>query len=426
MNIHETFNKHKNNFLFFENKKIQDYKSAILSRFIEQNFDKKNNESLKNVSINKFFNFNYRYNISEEPSFTKKNKDGSYIIVLLNGQCEKYHDENIMIQNLFSKNENDYLNNNLSDKKDFFVDLNSLFLNSGFKLEVKNNKNVKIKITNIITEDNLTVFQRNYFICNDSSNVELIEEYENKNDAINNVYNILNLKKNSIFNHTIIQDNANDHNLILTTFSTCEENALYKQKCYNFSDGYVRNFHFSDLKETNSEVDLQGYFFLKGKNLSNNKTFVSHLAEDCKSNQVYKGILNDHSKATYFSNTYVDSIAQKTEGYQLSKGILLSEDSSFFSKPELKIYADDVKCSHGSTIGPIDENAIFYLRSRGMSKNAATKMIVSSFISEDINSIEDDNISEIIEKKLIRYLSQVKWIYWTLNLNFLYLKKIQI
>jgi len=119
-------------------------------------------------------------------------------------------------------------------------------------------------------------------------------------------------------------------------------------------------------------------------------------------------ILNDNSKATYFSNTYVDSVAQKTEGYQLSKGILLSENAHYFSKPELKIYADDVKCSHGSTIGPIDENAIFYLRSRGMSKNAATKMLVSSFINEDLNSIEDDNISEIIEKKLIRYLSQVK------------------
>ena len=86
---------------------------------------------------------------------------------------------------------------------------------------------------------------------------------------------------------------------------------------------------------------------------------LSHLAEDCKSNQVYKGILNDNSKATYFSNTYVDQVAQKTEGISLSKGILLSENASYFSKPELKIYADDVKCSHGSTIGPIDENAIF-------------------------------------------------------------------
>ena len=194
----------------------------------------------------------------------------------------------------------------------------------------------------------------------------------------------------------------------MTSHSSCKKDSFYKQRVYNFSDCYVRNFHFSELNEINSEVDLQGIFFLKENNTSNNKTFVKHTAEDCKSNQVYKGILNDKAKATYFSNTHVDSNAQKTEGYQLSKGILLSDNASYFSKPELKIYADDVKCSHGSTIGPIDENAIFYLRSRGMSKNAATKMLISSFINEEINSINDEQVSEAIQKKLVRYLSQVK------------------
>jgi len=199
-----------------------------------------------------------------------------------------------------------------------------------------------------------------------------------------------------------------NHNLIITTHSSCKKDSTYVQKVYNFSEGYVRNFHYSELIEANSEVDLQGIFFLKDNNTSNNKTFVKHLAEDCKSNQVYKGILNDRSKATYFSNTHVDQVAQKTEGYQLSKGILLSDNASYFSKPELKIYADDVKCSHGSTIGPIDENAIFYLRSRGISKIAATKILISSFINEELSSIDTQQMSEIIQKKLVRYLSKVK------------------
>ena len=408
MNIQETYKKNRKNLLFFDNENIEKYKLALLSRFNDNKFDKKNNESLKNISLKKFFDFRYKYNLPEDPSLTKLNKDGQYTIVLVNGQCEKFSDENISIQNINSKNFNDYLNNELSTKNDFFIDLNSIFLNSGFKLEIKKNKNVRIKIINIVSEEGLTLFQRNYITCNAKSNVELIEEYENKNKAINNVFNIFNIEKDSKFNHIIIQDNMEDHNLILSTFTTCNEKALYKQRVYNFSDGYVRNFHFSDLLELNSEVDLQGYFFLKGSNSANNKTFVSHCAEDCKSNQVYKGILNDNSKATYFSNTHVDSIAQKTEGYQLSKGILLSENASYFSKPELKIYADDVKCSHGSTIGPIDENSIFYLRSRGMSKNSAIKMLVSSFINEDLSSIENEYVSGIIEKKLIRYLSQVK------------------
>ena len=93
--------------------------------------------------------------------------------------------------------------------------------------------------------------------------------------------------------------------------------------------------------------------------------------------------------------------------YQLSKGILLTDDCSFFSKPELRIFADDVKCSHGSTIGPVDESALYYLRSRGISKKEAMKMIISSFIEEDLKNL-DINIAEIISNNLSNYLSSLK------------------
>ena len=98
--------------------------------------------------------------------------------------------------------------------------------------------------------------------------------------------------------------------------------------------------------------------------------------------------------------------AQKTEGYQLSKGILLTDNCSFFSKPELRIFADDVKCSHGSTIGPVDESALYYLRSRGINKNQAMKMIISSFIEEDLEKL-DNNISERISINLSEYLKSL-------------------
>ena len=100
-----------------------------------------------------------------------------------------------------------------------------------------------------------------------------------------------------------------------------------------------------------------------------NKTHINHRVPNCVSSQRYKGILTDQAKASYLSKTFVNKVAQKTEAYQLSKGILLSDNSYFHSKPELRIFADDVKCSHGSTIGPIDGELLFYLRSRGLSKN---------------------------------------------------------
>ena len=116
--------------------------------------------------------------------------------------------------------------------------------------------------------------------------------------------------------------------------------------------------------------------------------------------------MNAHSKANYFSNTFVSENAQKTEGYQLSKGILLTDNCSFFSKPELRIFADDVKCSHGSTIGPVDESALYYLRSRGINKNVAMKMIISSFIEEDLKNL-DSSSAKIMSNYLSNYLKSL-------------------
>ena len=408
MNIQDIYKKNKKNIFFSDNEKVQIHREQLLNIFETDRFDKKNNESLKNINLQNFFDFKYKYTVSEETSVINNTQDSSYSIVTVNGQCTTFEDDKIEITKISDEDYNDFSKNNNIEKNDHFVNLNSLFLNSGFKIVIKKNNNIKIKISNIVTDDNLTIFQKNNFICEEGSSLNLIEEFENKNVSTSNILNVINLEKNSSLNHLVVQDNSSNHNLIITSHSSCKKEAIYNQRVYNFSDGYVRNFHFSELLEINSEADLQGIFFLQDNNTTNNKTLVKHLAEDCKSNQVYKGILNDRAKATYFSNTYVDQVAKKTEGYQISKGILLSDNASYFSKPELKIYADDVKCSHGSTIGPIDDNAIFYLRSRGMSKNAATKILISSFINEELNSIDDDYVSDLIQKKLIRYLGQVK------------------
>ncbi len=408
MNIQDNYTKNKKNIFFSENKAVQNHREKLINIFENDRFDKKNNESLKNINLKKFIDFNYKYLNPGETSVINNNQENNYSIVSVNGQCSSFKDDKIEITKILDEDYNDFSKNDTIENNDHFVNLNSLFLNSGFKILIKKNSNIKIKISNIITDDDLTIFQKNNYICEEGSSLNLIEEYENKNNSTSNILNVIKLEKNSKLNHFLIQDNSLNHNLIITSHSSCKKDSTYTQKVYNFSEGYVRNFHYSELIEANSEADLQGIFFLKDNNTSNNKTFVKHLAEDCKSNQVYKGILNDRSKATYFSKTHVDQVAQKTEGYQLSKGILLSDNASYFSKPELKIYADDVKCSHGSTIGPIDENAIFYLRSRGMSKIAATKILISSFINEELSNIDSEQMSEIIQKKLVRYLSKVK------------------
>ena len=407
MYIDKEYLENYKNLLFSDFEEVREERDNVLKKFVPIYFDKKNNESIKNVDNNKLANLNYNYKKPADVDSAIKNSNNSYTIKLFNGKCDNYKDENLEIKNIDSNDSKFFFNNKLANTSDFLIDLNSLFLNCGVKIIVSKNKNVDIKILNIVLEDGLTIFQKNLIICEEGSKVNLVEEYNNQNSSIHNIYNVFEVKKKSVLNQFVIQNNSKNHELYLSSYASCMKSSEYDQKVYNFSNGYVRNYHYSELVEENSTVSHIGFFFINSDNVSDNKTYVRHLAENCQSNQIYKGVLTDKSKANYFSNTYVDKIAQKTEGYQLSKGILLSKDSTYFSKPELRIFADDVKCSHGSTIGPIDENAIFYLRSRGINKNTAIKMIISSFINDDLENISNEQIKSIVNKNLNKFLDNI-------------------
>ena len=136
-----------------------------------------------------------------------------------------------------------------------------------------------------------------------------------------------------------------------------------------------------------------------------NKTTVNHFSHSCSSNQIYKGILTDDAKASYLSKTYVDKQAQKTDGYQLSKGILLSKDAYFHSKPELKIYADDVKCSHGSTSGSIDEDSLYYLMTRGLKKEDAAKLLIKGFLNDVVEFIKSNSMKSFVQSKIEEHVN---------------------
>ena len=130
------------------------------------------------------------------------------------------------------------------------------------------------------------------------------------------------------------------------------------------------------------------------------KTRVNHFYPNCRSYQNVKNVLNSASKGVYQGKIFVKDVAQKTDAYQLSKAILLSEKSEFNSKPELEIYADDVKCSHGSTSGNLDQDSIYYLMTRGLSKKESTNLLVEGFLNEIIESIKSSSIRNFIKTKL--------------------------
>ena len=403
MNIKDSYLNNKSNILFSTDTKVINNRKKIFEKISNGNLIKKYKENIKNLNLSDIINLKYLYKNNLNKSSITNNDERIYYLNIENGFLDKFDDSKISIDKINSKN-------NISKiilDSDFIVDLNYLFMNSGFELRVKKNSKIIININYTFSDNNLTVFQKNLINCDENSDVTIIENYESDLSFFHNNVTSIDLNENCKVKHIIMQKNKENKNLFVTTYTNCKKNSRYEQTTFNFSDGFVRNCHYTDLNESFSSVNYNGVFFLKNANSSENKTFVCHKSESCTSDQNYKGVLNDTAKGIYNSFTIVDKNAKNTEGYQLSKGILLSDNSTFFSKPELRINTDDVKCSHGSTIGPLDDQLIYYIRSRGIGKKQAINLLVKSFVEENILKINNLKVQHKIENYMNKYLSEI-------------------
>ena len=405
MTFESNFINHSKEYIFLDNDALFKNREKKYNKIIQKDYDKKNNESLKNITISDISNFDYFYKPKKDVSKVSLVDNLNYEIEIINGICKNYEDDNIEIRNITNLDFKSFLDKDAYNSDDIIIDFNKIFLNSGIFFNVKSKAKLKICFTHH-TSDNFTIFQNNFVNFKKNCEVQFEDHYNLSHNSINNINYNTNIEEGASINHNIFQNFSNSNKLYLTSNTTCKKNSSYNQNTYNFSDGFVRNFHHAHLNGEFANASLKGCFFLKDKNVCSNKTNIIHNAEHCISDQSYKGILNNQSKANYYSNTFVSENAQKTEGYQLSKGILLTDYCSFFSKPELRIFADDVKCSHGSTIGPVDESALYYLRSRGINKNEAMKMIISSFIEDDLKNL-NKNIADQISNSLSNFLKSL-------------------
>jgi len=145
---------------------------------------------------------------------------------------------------------------------------------------------------------------------------------------------------------------------------------------------------------------LNGLYLTRNNQTVDNHTLVDHRKPNCNSNELYKGIIDDKSSATFNGKVYVRKDAQKTNAFQSNKNILLSDDGTINTKPQLEIYADDVKCSHGTSTGKLDEDKIFYLRARGLSEASAKKLLMHAFASEVVEFITIEELKNYIETKI--------------------------
>ena len=236
------------------------------------------------------------------------------------------------------------------------------------------------------------------FELDENSCLKLIDYFGN-NTAKNfiNIFYNFNLKKDSILKNYKSDKFKNDN--LKYSFNNIDQEANSVSETFIFSSGsnFFKNEVNCNLKGEYSSAFVNGVFSLKENQQHEIRTIINHLVENTKSYQLIKSVLGKNSKAAYQGKIFVDSKAQKTDGYQLSKAILLDETSEFNAKPELEIYADDVKCSHGSASGSLNENSIFYLMSRGLNYQQSKELLINGFLLDVVEKITDNEIKNLVK-----------------------------
>jgi len=213
------------------------------------------------------------------------------------------------------------------------------------------------------------------------------------------------------FHHLRPQGRAIDRATITHLFARVAEGALFKSFTLTANGRMTRNEAVIHIAGDGAVAHIAGAAIGDGADgpfLHDDTIFITHAAEGCESRQVFKKVLKHGARGVFQGKILVRPGAQKTDGYQISQSLLLDEDSQFLAKPELEIYADDVKCSHGSTTGAIDETALFYLRSRGVPKEDATALLVLSFVADAIAEIDDEALAADIVARIEDWLSRRK------------------
>ena len=389
-------------------KKNVEIKRKNFKNFIEKGFPNRREENWKFSDLNQIISKNIK-NLSFYNDLSKPNKiDRSIYIdglehnklVFVNGRIERiefdYEEKNkieILDDLVLEKSNN--TNNSL-------LFLNNAFVSKYFKLIVKKNYSLKkpLVIYNITNKDlvSKSINLKVDILLEENSSLKLIEFSNDKSTTnfININYN-LDLQKNSILKNYKIDNNSNSN--IKYYFNNISQDTNSVSEIFLLSSGseFIKNEINCNLNGKYASAFVNGVFILNETKHHEIKTNINHLEENTKSYQLIKGVLEDKSKAVYQGKIFVNSKAQKTDGYQLSKAILLNENTEFNAKPELEIYADDVKCSHGSASGSLNEDSIFYLMSRGLNYQEAKKLLINGFLLDVVEKITDSEIKNLIK-----------------------------
>ncbi len=380
--------KYLNSFLEtgFPSKRNEDWKFTDLNTILNKNFDRITND----------FEFDLNTNIKILENF-----EHNYIVLtngILSSSNFDYEDKNkIQIKNFKGTESDDKTTPNT------LALLNSALLLGGYSLKISDNYKFKkpLVIYNYFSKNlkNVIFNNKNYIKLNKGSEITVIEYTvdTSQNNYIKNTLDNISLDNNAIYKSIFIQNSKSNGHFYRYIKASLESGADFQ----NFILTSGLKFNKTEI-EVNLNKEKSNCSILSALNISKDehqeiKTKINHYAPNCESYQKIKNVVNENGRGVYQGKIFVKDIAQKTNAYQLSKALILDDKSEFDAKPELEIYADDVKCSHGSTSGSIDKDAIHYLMTRGIDIKTAKQLLINGFLNDILDNLTDPNIKELIK-----------------------------
>ena len=289
-------------------------------------------------------------------------------------------------------------------KQNIFLALNTLYSQEGLFIEVEENAQIEGVFQLLFHAHGENCFApfRVFIHVKKGSSFKLIQQFTASGEHLFSLPIVEYLiEENARISCDKLQmENASSF-LLCEDYSIQKRNSTVLLNTFSMSGAWVRNNSSFLIEGENCETNLNGAYLLKDLQHLDNHTIVDHIAPHCNSNELYKGILSGKATGVFNGKVFVRPNAQKISAFQSNANVLLSDDASVNSKPELEIYANDVKCSHGSTTGQLDEDAVFYLRARGLSEKSARSLITQAFIAEVVDKVEQKEVRDFIKNKLV-------------------------
>lgn len=403
-------------------------KLDVLEEFLKQGFPTRKDEEYKYTSLKEVVEKTYNFSPKENHNISKNQLSELHLgeenfewITFVNG---KLHQElsHITIENAafltlknalqdekYQQDVQQYFNT-ITDKSLAFEQLNEAFFENGFFLKVPKNVAIEKPIHIFYLSDNQeenTIYNvRNLLIAEAGSKIEIIESHHNFDThfVLTNSVTEIFAYPNAKADWHKLQNDSDTSYLIDHTYVKQEKDSLATVNTFSFGGKLVRNTLDFIQNGENINSFMNGITIIGQEQLVDHHTAVHHNFPNCESYQNYKGVYSDKSSGVFNGKVFVDKIAQKTNAYQQNNNVLLDEGATIDSKPQLEIFADDVRCSHGCTVGQLDADALFYLRARGISKKEAQALLLYAFANDAMQNIDIEPLKLKISKLLAQKL----------------------